>query len=108
MLSELIPFSWASHYYKDTDHPHNNPLCSIVSALLLQKLLSVPKVELLITFLTFSSELRDFCGLKNIPDASFFQDSSRIMLMTSKLSSINLLILLNPSARNLVKTFQKN
>jgi len=71
-ISDLIPFSWSSHYYKQTGRPHNNSLFSIVSCLLLQKLLSIPTVELLIVFLNFSSELRDFCKLKNVPDASFF------------------------------------
>jgi len=39
---------------------------------LVQKLLSIPTIELLITFLNFSSKLRDFCGLSKVPDASFF------------------------------------
>lgn len=71
-LCELIPSSWSLRYYKHTGRPHNNSLSSIVACLLLQKLLSIPKVELLITFLNFSRELRDFCGLNTVPDASFF------------------------------------
>lgn len=71
-FGEIIPLSWSSHYNKHTGRPHDNSLFAIVSCLLLQKLFSIPKIELLITFLTFSSELRDFCGLETIPDASFF------------------------------------
>lgn len=67
-LRELIPFTWSLHYYKDTGHPHNNSLPAIVSALLLQKLLSIPSVELLITFLNFSEALRNFCGLRSVSD----------------------------------------
>ena len=71
-LRELIPYTWSLHYYKDTGHPHNNSLSAIVSALILQKLLSIPTVELLITFLNFSEALRNFCGLRTVPDPSFF------------------------------------
>ena len=71
-ISELIPVNWFFHYNKDIGRPHNNSLESIVSSLLLQKMLSIPTIDLLITFLSFSKELRDFCGLKSIPDASFY------------------------------------
>jgi hypothetical protein len=71
-ITELIPFTWSLNYYKDTGRRHVNSLPAIVSALLLQKLLSIPTVELLITFLNFSEDLRNFCGLRTVPDPSFF------------------------------------
>jgi len=71
-ISELIPLNWYLRYHKSTGRPHNNSLNSIVSTLLLQKLLSIPTIELLITFLSFSKELRDFCGLNTVPDSSFY------------------------------------
>jgi hypothetical protein len=64
-MTELIPFTWSLNYCKDTGRRHVNLLPAIVSALLLQKLLSIPTVELLITFLNFSEDLRNFCGLRN-------------------------------------------
>jgi len=71
-ICELIPVNWYFHYNKATGRPHDNSLDSIVSTLLLQKLLSIPTIGLLITFLSFSKELRDFCGLNTVPDASFY------------------------------------
>ena len=107
-LRELIPCTWSLHYYKDTGHPHNNSLPAIVSALLLQKLLSIPSVELLITFLHFSEDLRNFCALRLVPDPSFFSASNRNTPMTLNLSSISWLILPNPFARNSAKPSPKN
>jgi len=43
----------------------------------LQKLLSIPSVELLITSLNFSEALRNFCGLRSVPDPSFFSRFKR-------------------------------
>ena len=53
-ICELIPVNWYFHYNKATGRPHDNSLDSIVSTLLLQKLLSIPTIDLLITFLSFS------------------------------------------------------
>jgi hypothetical protein len=87
-ITELIPVTWSLNYYKDTGRRHVNSLPAIVSALLLQKLLSIPTVELLITFLNFSEDLRNFCGLRSIPDPSFFsrfkQDYSENVLHLSQ------------------------
>lgn len=47
-------------------------LSSMISALILQKLFSIPETTLLITFLEFSEELRDFCGFDNVPHESQF------------------------------------
>jgi hypothetical protein len=71
-ITELIPFTWSLNYYKDTGRRHVNSLPVIVSALLLQKLLSIPTVELLITFLNFSEDLRNFCGLRTVPEPFIF------------------------------------
>jgi hypothetical protein len=71
-ITELIPFTWSLNYYKDTGRHHVNSLPAIVSSLLLQKFLSIPTVELLITFLNFSEDLRNLCGLRTVPDPSFF------------------------------------
>jgi len=67
-IGDLIPISLSTHYYKKTGRPHVNSLDSIISCLLLQKLLSIPTIELLIVFLSFSAELRDFCRLCKVPD----------------------------------------
>ena len=42
----------------------------MIWALLLQRILSIPTDSLLIIFLKYSNELREFCGFNKVPDAS--------------------------------------
>jgi len=44
----------------------------MLKSLLLQRIFSIPTDSLLIIFLKYSQELRDFCGLNKVPDASKF------------------------------------
>ncbi|MEF9918350.1 MAG: transposase, partial [Eubacterium sp.] len=46
------------------------PLHGFLSALILQKIFSIPSDALLLVFLSLSRELRDFCGFDKVPDAS--------------------------------------
>lgn len=71
-INQLIPLSWHLNYNKHVGRHHNNFLTSIISTLLLQKLLSIPGPSLLVTFLSYSKELRGFCGLKSVPAPSFY------------------------------------
>ncbi len=41
-------------------------------ALLIQRIFSIPTDTLLINFLKYSKEIRDFCGFRKVPDASKF------------------------------------
>jgi len=47
-------------------------LYPMLKALLLQRIFSIPTDSLLIIFLKYSQELRDFCGFSKVPDASKF------------------------------------
>ena len=71
-LAEFIPFAFYNHYYASTGRPREHPLHSMLWALILQRIFSIPTDTLLITFLNFSKELRDFCGFTRVPDASRF------------------------------------
>jgi hypothetical protein len=71
-LDELIPFSFFQNYYSSTGRPREHHLISMIWALLLQRIFSIPTDTLLLTFLQFSKELREFCGFTNVPDASRF------------------------------------
>ncbi|ABR47373.1 transposase [Alkaliphilus metalliredigens QYMF] len=71
-LDELIPLSFHRNYYASTGRPRKHHLTSMVWALLLQRIFSIPNDTLLLTFLQFSKELRNFCGFTNVPDASRF------------------------------------
>jgi hypothetical protein len=44
----------------------------MLSALIIQKILSIPETSMLINFLKLSKELRDFCGFTKVPDAAQF------------------------------------
>ena len=69
-LHAFIPHSFYQHYYRAHGRHRDFDLCSILWALILQRIFSIPTDTLLITFLKFSRELRDFCGFNRVPHAS--------------------------------------
>ena len=42
----------------------------MLKLLILQKILGIPTDKLMLTILTLSRELREFCGFETVPDAS--------------------------------------
>ena len=62
-IQRLLPGSWISNFYKRFGRNHDYSLSSYVSALLIQKLFSIPMDSLLLLLLKVSKELRTFCGL---------------------------------------------
>ena len=71
-LDEFVPVSFVSHFHAATGRPRKYHLYPILRALLLQRFFSIPTDSLLIIFLKYSQELRDFCGFDTVPDASKF------------------------------------
>ena len=71
-LDEIVPASFVSHFHASTGRPRRHLLYPLLKALLLQLIFSIPTVSLLIIFLKYSQELRDFCGFDVLPDASKF------------------------------------
>lgn len=71
-LSSLIPITFFWSYNKSLGRNRLYPLESMLSSLLLQKILGIPTVSLLIIFLTLCKEARDFCGFTSVPDNSQF------------------------------------
>ena len=71
-LDEIVPVSFVSHFHAATGRPRRHLLYPLLKALLLQLIFSIPTVSLLIIFLKYSQELRDFCGFDVLPDASKF------------------------------------
>ncbi len=71
-LDEIVPASFVSHFHAATGRSRRHQLYPMLKALLLQLIFSIPTVSLLIIFLSFSQELRDFCGFDVVPDASKF------------------------------------
>lgn len=71
-LDEIVPASFVSHFHAATGRPRKHLLYPMLKALLLQLIFSIPTTSLLIVFLKYSQELRDFCGFDVVPDASKF------------------------------------
>ena len=71
-LDEIVPVSFVSHFHAATGRPRRHLLYPMLKALLLQRIFSIPTISLLIVFLKYSQELRDFCGFSVVPDASKF------------------------------------
>ena len=71
-LDEIVPVSFVSHFHAATGRPRKHLLYPMLRALLLQLIFSIPTTSLLIIFLKYSQELRDFCGFDVVPDASKF------------------------------------
>ncbi|AGX42187.1 hypothetical protein FHU23_000959 [Clostridium saccharobutylicum] len=71
-LDELVPASFINHFYASTGRPRKYQLYAMIRALILQRIFSIPTDALLIIFLKYSQELRDFCGFLKIPDSSKF------------------------------------
>ena len=69
-LDEIVPASFVSHFHAATGRPRKHLLYPMLRALLLQLIFSIPTTSLLIVFLKYSQELRDFCGFDAVPDAS--------------------------------------
>lgn len=69
-INEFIPISFRNHFYASTGRPRKYPLNAMIWALLLQRIFSIPTDTLLIIFLKYSKELREFCGFNKVPDAS--------------------------------------
>lgn len=75
-ISLFIPQTFYNAFYqhlgRKRDYPFTYPLTGFLSALILQKIFSIPTDSLLIILLILYKELRDFCGFTKAPDASLF------------------------------------
>ena len=71
-ISCFIPQTFYDAFYLRFGRNRKYPLEGFVSALILQKILTIQSDALLINFLVLSKELRKFCGFDKVPDASKF------------------------------------
>ncbi len=69
-IDEIIPHSFYAHFYASTGRPRKYPLSAFLWALIIQRIFSIPTDQLLLTFLSYSKPLREFCGFSKVPDAS--------------------------------------
>ncbi len=59
-ISDFIPFSFYQKYYSKFGTKRDFSLESMLNAFIIKNILSIPSVDLLITFLSISSELRHY------------------------------------------------
>ncbi|WP_350343976.1 transposase [Proteinivorax tanatarense] len=72
-VDEIIPASFYDAYYSSLGRNRDYSLSSMISALILQKILSLPHTKTLLNILALSKELRDFCGFDDkLPDPAQF------------------------------------
>ena len=72
LLDEIVPVSFVFHFRARTGRPRKHQLYPMLKALLLQRIFSILTDTLLVVFLKYSQELRDFCGFDVVPDGSKF------------------------------------
>ncbi len=71
-ISLFIPQTFFNAFYQRLGRKRDYPLTGFLSALILQKIFSIPTDSLLILLLNLCKELRDFCGFSKVPDAPLF------------------------------------
>ena len=69
-LDDIIPASFRDHFYASTGRNRRYSLESMLWALIIQCIFSIPTDTMLLTFLHYSPHLRQFCGFDKVPDAS--------------------------------------
>jgi len=69
-FESLIPGSFFLSFYKSNGRPRGYSLVSFIKMFVIQKILDIPKDTTLLAVLKISAELRDFCELDKVPDAS--------------------------------------
>ena len=69
-MDKIIPISFRNHFYASTGRTRKYPLQAFLCALIIQRIFSIPTDRLLLTFLSYSKPLREFCGFSKVPDAS--------------------------------------
>lgn len=69
-FQQFIPSTFRNAFYQSLGRTRLYPLEGFLSALVLQKIFSIPSDSLLLLFLNLCKELRDFCGFSKVPDAS--------------------------------------
>lgn len=68
----LIPQSFFNAYYASTGHPRNYSLSSMLTALIVQKILGLSEIKTFLNILNLSSELRTLCRFFKVPHESQF------------------------------------
>lgn len=102
-LNKFIPISFRNHFYASTGRPREYSLNAMLWALLLQRIFSIPTDTLLIIFLKYSKELREFCGFDKVPDASKFTRFKQDLILDLQSMFDNLVDITEPICQQIDK-----
>lgn len=102
-LDEIVPVSFVTHFHALTGRPRKHQLYPMLKAFLIQRIFSIPTDTLLIVFLKYSQELRDFCGFDVVPDASKFTRFKQDFLLDLQLMFDHMVDLTEPICQKLDK-----
>jgi hypothetical protein len=69
-FNELIPGEFYSAFYRRFGRPREYSLESLIRLLVLQKIIGIEKDSAMLSILRMSHEMREFCRLEEVPDAS--------------------------------------
>ena len=78
-LNEFIPVEFYCAFHLSLGRKRDYPLKGFLSALILQKIFTIPTDSLLILLLSLCRELRDFCGFTKVPDAPSLHGLNRLL-----------------------------
>lgn len=95
-IDEIIPISFRNHFYASTGRTRKYSLHALLRALIIQRIFSIPTDQLLLTFLSYSKPLREFCGFTKVPDASKITRFKQDFLAELQLVFDNLVDLTEP------------
>ena len=101
-LDEIIPAAFYNHFYASTGRTRKYPLKAFFWALIIQRIFSMPTDQLLLTFLTYSKFMRDFCGFTKLPDASKITRFKQDFLLDLQSLFDNLVDLTEPICQTLI------
>ena len=102
-FDEIVPTTFGHNFYKTKGRPREYELYPMLKALLIQRFFGIPTDTLLLIFLRFSAELREFCGLRIVPDASKITRFKQDFISDLQLMFDNLVDLTEPICQKLDK-----
>lgn len=71
-VKALIPQTFFNAYHSSTGHPRDYSLSSMLTALIIQKILGLSETKTFLNILNLSKELKSLCGFFKIPHESQF------------------------------------
>ena len=101
-LDKIVPVSFVSHFHASIGRPLKHQIYPMLKAFLIQRIFLIPTDTLLIVFLKYSQELRDFCG----SNASKFTRFKQDFLMDLQSMFDHMVDLTEPICKNLTLTRQ--